>query len=282
MIIASNEACGQTKERCYTLFMLKTQTILDAQWIDVESPTASDFDSVVSLTGIDSQALADMLAPSLRHKIEFGERHAYIIFHFPAFKDSSTDDAAYELDFIIGKNYIVTVHYEKVDLFDELTDTNFSKDQSTPRNAIFFGLMDVLLSNFEEKLVEIDHRLRDVEKHMFGGKEKRTIFDLSEIVRHLVDFKKITAVYPEIFSSLHEKGKETFGEEFSILARTTGERFAKLHEKLSMLSETAHDLRETNNSLLSTKQNDTMTILTVVFITISLAIGAVLIWLELR
>ncbi|MDB5254339.1 MAG: Mg2 transporter protein CorA family protein magnesium transporter [Parcubacteria group bacterium] len=261
--------------------MLKTQTIRGAQWIDVESPTAADFDSVVSHTGIDSQALADMLAPSIRHKIEFGEKHAYLIFHFPAFKDSSTDDAAYELDFIIGENYIVTVHYEKVDLFDELTETNFSDDNISPRNSVFFGLIDILLSNFEEKLVEIDHRLRDVEKHMFSGKENRTIFDLSEIVRHLVDFKKITAVYPEIFASLEEKGISTFGKEFSELARMTGERFTKLHEKLTMLSETSHDLRETNNSLLSTKQNASMKNLTIVTIVASVIMGSILVWIEL-
>ncbi len=245
----------------------------EAFWIDLESPTREEVAESARAAGLETSTVEELLSPSLKHKVEFGENHAYIVLHFPAYGESKKDDAAYEVDFILTKNVVITTHYEKIEPLK-----NF-KPAEQDEHGLFFGLFGELLNNFEQKLSSVDHWVRDVEKKMFSGHEKETIFELSEASRHLIDFRKITAVYPEVLEALSTEGGEMFGKKFAHTAEVMSARFEKSKNKLDVLFETVHELRETNNSLLSTKQNESMKTLTWVTVVTSIVVGLALIWI---
>ncbi len=242
-------------------------------WIDLETPSKIEVREVAEVSGLESQTIEELLSPSLKHKVEFGKNHAYIVLHFPALGESKNGDAAYEVDFILTKNVIITARYERVEALEKFKPTDESE------NGIFFGLLGELLGNFEHKLSSVDHWVREVENKMFNGQEKQTILELSEASRHLIDFRKITAIYPDVFKTLGTEGGKIFGSKFSTLSAEILERFEKSKAKLDVLFETVHELRETNNALLSTKQNESMKTLTVVFITASVLVGIISIWI---
>jgi Mg2+ and Co2+ transporter CorA len=248
----------------------------EAFWIDLESPTPSEVAEAAKSAGLEAQQLEELLSPSLKHKVEFGDNHAYLILHFPAFGESKNDDTAYEIDFILTKNVLITTHYEKVESVHKF------KPEENDEPELFFGLFGELLGNFEQKLTSIDHWVRDIEKKMFSGHEKQTIFELSEASKHLIDFRKITSVYPEVLEALATDGSKVFGKKFAESALAMKERFLKSKTKLDMLFETVHELRETNNALVSTKQNESMKTLTWVTAITSIIVGISLIWLGIE
>jgi Mg2+ and Co2+ transporter CorA len=242
-------------------------------WIDLESPSGVEVREVTQISGLETQTVEELLSPSSKHKVEFGKNHAYIVLHFPSFGESKNGDAAYEVDFILTKKTIVTAHYEQVETLEKFRPTEESE------NGIFFGLLGELLGNFERKLSSVDHWIREIENKMFAGQEKKTILELSEASRHLIDFRKITAVYPDVFKSLKIEGEKIFGQKFGILSSEISERFEKSKAKLDVLFDTVHELRETNNALLSTKQNESMKTMTMVTIITTIIVGIVLIWI---
>jgi len=256
--------------------MLKKKTSGSITWIDLESPTDQEVEEAALAAGINVEAASDLLSPTTKHKIEFGETHAYVVLHFPAFRESRDGDAAYEVDFIITKNTIITTHYGEIEALDKLEIENAGEKE------LFVAILGELLGNFERKLSSIDHWVRDIEKKMFAGKEKEAIFALSEASRHLTDFKKITAVHAETFSSLEHGGEKIFGKKFAVGTRTLAERSNKAATKLSVLSEWASELRETNSALLNVKQNETMKMLTILTFISDIFIGGALIYLALN
>jgi len=256
--------------------MKKIYKYKGGEWIDLYSPTQNEVREAALIAGVDPSAVDELLSPSLRHKIQFNDNHAYIVLHFPAFKESERGDAAYEVDFILTKNVIITTHYEKIDAIESFQKTEENE------NGIFFGILGELLTNFEHKLSSVDHWIREIENKMFSGKEKQTIIELSEVARHLIDFRKITAVYPDVFQTMADEGGKLFGKKFTDLAKETIERFEKSRNKLEILADTARELRETNNSLLSTEQNQTMKTLTVVTVLATIVVGIALIWIGLQ
>ena len=249
----------------------------DVFWIDLESPSRDEVADAARAAKLDIHKVEELLSPSLKHKVEFGKEHPYlyIVLHFPAFGESKNGDAAYEVDFILTKQVVITARYERVESIEKFHPTEESE------TGIFFGLLGELLANFEHKLSSVDHWVRDIEKKMFEGQEKQTIIELSEASRHLIDFRKITAIYPEVFESLINEGGEIFGKKFSEKSKEMLERFEKSRAKLNMLFETVHELRETNNALLSTKQNESMKVLTKVTIIATILVGIALIWVGL-
>lgn len=241
--------------------------------MDLEKPSRVEISEAIQISGLDTQIVEELLSPSLKHKVEFGKDYAFLVLHFPAFDESKNGDAAYEVDFILTKNAVITTHYERVETLEKFKPTEEGG------NEIFFGILSELLGNFERKLSSVDHWVRELEKEMFAGQEKRTIMELSEASRHLIDFRKITAIYPDVFKSMESDGGKIFGQKFSKLSAELLERFEKSRAKLDVLFDTVHELRETNNALLSTKQNESMRTLTMVTIITSVIVGLVLIWI---
>ncbi|MDB5266293.1 MAG: Mg2 transporter protein CorA family protein magnesium transporter [Parcubacteria group bacterium] len=258
--------------------MLKKKSSKGATWIDLESPTEEEVRQAAEEAGVPIETAEDLLSPTSKHKIEFGENHAYLVLHFPSFKESRDGDAAFEVDFLITASTIITAHYGHVDVFDKIEIENDSESEK----ELFFTILGKLLENFERKLSSIDHWVRDIEKKMFSGKEKEAIFALSEASRHLTDFKKITAVYPDTFESLKKGGEKIFGKKFALGTSALSERSNKASTKLAVLSEWASELRETNSALLGIKQNETMKVLTVLTFISDVIIGGALIYLALN
>ena len=249
--------------------MITKRTVGTDTWIDLTNPTAEEVRELASEYHLSDRVVEDLTTPTLRHTVEFGEHNAYLVLHFPAFRDG--DDAAFEVDFVVGKNYLITAHYGE--------NRVMAQFRETPSTPAFFGLLHTLLNDFDAKLAEVDHWVRDTEKQMFDGAEKKTIFELSEASRHLIDFKKITAVYPDSFKELKEQGKQMFGNKFVELVDEVLASFGKAEAKMNLLSESVHELRETNSSVLSAKQNETMKTLTSVTVVATIIVGIALIWL---
>lgn len=256
--------------------MIRTYTHKHTTWIDLESPTESEVAQAATIAGVDPTVAEDLLTPTSKHKLEFGESHAYLVLHFPSFQESRGGDAAFEVDFLITKSAIITTHYSKLEAFE-----NFTPDD-TSELSTFSSLLGELLTSLERELSSVDHRVRETEKKMFSGHEKEAVFALSEASRHLTDFKKITAVYPETLSTLEAGGEKIFGKRFGLETRQLSERTNKISNKLSVLSEWTSELRETVSALLNIKQNATMLALTIFTVISDVFIGAALIYLALH
>ena len=70
-------------------------------------------------------------------------------------------------------------------------------------------------------------------------------------------------------------GKQFFGVEFIYHIKSISGEYYKLHDEIRVLRESLAELRATNNSLLTTKQNEIMKVLTIMaFVTFPLSVIA--------
>ena len=258
-------------------------TYKDAVWIDLYSPSADEVMNLAKEYGLSKEVADVLLSPSARHAVEFSDGHGFLVLHFPAFNEAANADAGFEIDFVVGDRFVITTRYGEIEALEKhhtaFDAPSLHKMPENPRNVLFFGILKSLFESLEEKLRAIDHSIRDIEQRIFTEKQSKTIFELSEASRHLIDFKKITSVWPDALDTLMQKGAEHFGPEF---AEQTAELIAhhdKLSQKAATLTEAAHELRETNATILSTKQNELMKVLTIFSVVIAVITGVVLIWL---
>lgn len=252
-------------------------------WIDLDRPKDHEVKEILAQFNINEALAPQLVSPSVRHTIEFGANYAYLALHFPVFKDAK-DDAAYEFDFVISPNLVITAHYSHlpfVEEFKESVKNGLASEYAEPRDAIFFGIINTLIADFDKKLVKVDHWVRGLERGMFTGSEKNTIFEISEASRHLIDFKKITAVYPSAFKELADKGLTIFGSEFAGGCSEILETLDKLQNKLDLLTDSVKELRNTNDAILTTKQNESMRVLSIAAVVVAALVGIALVWVGL-
>jgi magnesium transporter len=250
-------------------------------WIDLENPSREEVAEVVGEFGIDAAVAEEVLSPTRKPRIDLFDEYLFLILHFPALRHSHTTTTLQEIDFIVGKRYLITVHYDTVDAIDKFSqvfETNSVLNASPigdHAGFLFYFLIQKLYHSLEHELEYIESALESIENRIFAGNEKEMVRELSFYGRDLADIVKAIGYHEEVLSSLEIAGETLFGASFRFyLHRVLGE-YHRVRHGLSAAQHFFDELRETNNSLLSTKQNEVMKTFTVMaFITLPLSLVA--------
>ncbi|MFZ2832275.1 MAG: magnesium transporter CorA family protein [Minisyncoccia bacterium] len=254
--------------------MISRYTYKDLIWVDVQSPTHDEARLLMEEFNIHPLVAEELLSPTIRPKVDLYHDLIYLILHFPTISHKHDGGQDQEIDFIIGKKFIITAHYGLVDQlheFSKIFEVNSILDRSNigdHAGFILFYLLKDLYKMLDGELDHINHDFKEIQSKIFSGKERDMVNAISHINRDLLNFKQIVRPHKEVLESFEIAGKKFFGEEFSYYLRTITGEFYKISSILDGHRETVLDLRDTNDSLLTTKTNDIMKLLTIMSFTI--------------
>jgi magnesium transporter len=258
--------------------MITTQKMGTIAWVDALSPTNEEILQLQKIYNLNDSVTRDLMTPTLIPRIDECDKHLYIVLHFPANRHSHRENPQ-EIDFIIGKNYLITVHYDTIDtlylLFKAFEVGSILSDGSRFTHAfeLFFVVARKMYASVIDELSAIEDRFDFIEEAIFENREKEMVVAISRASRTLLDFKRILIPHEEVFYTLQEAGVRQLGVEFSkdvsIISKEYHRARNRIHDDIEALIE----LRETNNTLLSTKQNEIIKIFTILaFITFPLTL----------
>lgn len=250
-------------------------------WVDVESPTPEEVREIMEKYDIDPLVADELLLPTLKPHVDVYPNFIYLILHFPAFKHTHSGNVNQEIDFIIGKDFLITTRYDSVDplhKFSKVFEVNSVLDKSDigdHAGFLFFYMIRKLYKSLEHELEYIEDSLEIIEEDVFEGKEKEMVIALSNISRDLLNLKQALNPHQEILTSFSNAGKIFFGNDFGNHLNSIIGEYYRIKNSILVHTDTLYELRETNNSLLSTKQNEVMKVLTIMaFITFPLSLIA--------
>lgn len=237
-------------------------------WIDVEKPTHEEVRALMEEFDIHPMVADELLGPSLRPKVDHHENFIYLVLHFPAIRHSHGKSQTQEIDFIIGKKFLITVRYDAVDplhKFSKVFEVNSILDRSNigeHAGFLFFYMIRKIYASCIHELEIVRDQLGDAEDQIFNGKERAMVEQLSVINRDLLTFHRALRQHEVTLTSLAHAAEEFFGKEFRHWIENVLGEYLKVEEMFEDEKEVLANLRETNNSLLSTKTNDVMKVLT--------------------
>ncbi len=248
-------------------------------WVDLESPTSGEVKSLMKKYHIHPLVADELLRPTLRPKVDLYKDSIYLILHFPAFNPVTREYVGYEIDFIIGKNFFITAHYQTINIIVELAKS-FEADAilrasnlSQNVTSLFFYIVKQLYNISLKELDGIQIKIEKIEREMFlqTPAQHNLVRKISHVRRNILDFRRILSPHKEILSSFEYSGKKFFGAEFAHYLNNLIGEYYKVWNMLESSKETIGSLQETNDSLLS--NNDIMKVLTIMaFVTFPLAI----------
>ncbi len=255
----------------------------EATWIDLGSPTKEEIINLVKEWDIDTLVANELLSPSFRAKIDLFNEYAYLVLRFPSNRTgkSKSKKNSQEIDFIVGKNLLITVHYDTVYALHEF-EKKF-KESARDAGAIFYAILKELYGSLDYQLDLINEKINKAENNIFEGKERKMVEVLSQINRDLIDFHRDTFPHKDILGSFEAPARNFFGEEFKRFFRALNNDANKVQNTLKNSEEILRELRKTNDSLLTTKNNETMRHLTMMaFVTFPLTLLSSLFAIEAK
>ena len=249
-------------------------------WIDLEDPTENEVREIAKEFGVHKLVADELLTPSERAKVDPYDKYTYLIFHFP-FCDTNTHTCQeQEMDFIVGKKFIITTHYESIPALEEFKESfdqllGGHKRKITHSGFIFYHILLGLYVKLKKDLRLIGYRLGEIEDQIFLGNERQMVHELSLVSRVIIDFRRAVRHHENIIESFGVIALEFFNNKFNYYIDDLMGEYRKVANFLSANRETLAELRETNDSLVSTKMNEIMKNLTIMaFVTFPLSLLA--------
>lgn len=249
-------------------------------WLDIsftESKKIETIDQELHLHPFVARALP---VPIKRPRIEEYDDYIFIVLHFPVFDKKTRKTNAVELDFLVSRDKIISIHPQEIPalkiFFDDCNVQDYLKKQYFKGAGILLlSILDKLIDSCLPMLDHIQDNIDKIEAQVFGGKEKEMLNEIALVKRDLINFRRSIKPQRSVLEILAKKAKRFFANELTHLAQEVVGSNIRVWNTLENHKEMISAIEETNNSLLSYKLSAIVQILTVVsFITFPLAVIA--------
>lgn len=250
-------------------------------WVDLESPTREELRAIIDEFEISPEVEEEIVSPTPYPLMTATPEYAYLILHFPT-ADSAGGARNQEIDVIVGKKFLITARYEVIPSLIGLRKAFEAEEllgipTKDPGPALVERVLRHLYQAMAEETERIARLLEKVEQDIFSGKERQTVRTISELGRVLLRFETTLARHGDPLDQFLDELEESFlGKKFAKeAARVRAER-AHVAALVTSFRAVARELRTTNDSLLSSSQNEVMkifTVMTVAFLPLTFIAG---------
>lgn len=242
--------------------MITTYTYKNLSWLDVESPNQDDVTLLIKKYSLHPLVGEELLSPTRKSKVDIYKNYIFLALHIPIRTKVGSKYVVIEkeIDFIISNKFIITSRDEVIEplhSFARVFETNSILDKNglgDHAGIIFYYMMKKIYNHMNEDLENIKDALSDSEDHIFIGHERKMVEVLSELSRELIDFKQTSKLHKDVLESFSDLQEDFFGTSFQHFIDDLRMDYATVHELVISNRELLNDLRDTNDSLLSTKQ----------------------------
>lgn len=239
-------------------------------WLNINNPSGKEIEFLRKKYKFNFEHLKASLGKSIsqRADVSMGEDYIFLILHFPQFNGGKNIIAG-EIDFFIGKNYLITMHNNVSSLnhFFDLCKKNNQDLLSYKIESSAILLYEILQQQINEIYALLDKNSIDsstAEDSIFDYKQKKATSEILTIRRNIINIRKIMLNHKEIL-------KQLLNFETSILpTKELNDHYDDLIEHTSRIWDILNNQREmiealhdTNDSLMNYQISDIMKTLTI-------------------
>lgn len=248
-------------------------------WLEVVSPTAEEVRELIEECGIPPEYAGDLTTTTPKTEVFAKKGFLKITLDFPIVKRTDLKNP-HEIKFLVTKHYFITIRFEEIEAVHRFTKEyevlcllGKTGKKQLRTDVLFLTMLDYLYQHMHAKLDYLDTRLKDTEEEIFDGHEKEMVFELSQIGRRLISFRQTIGAHENALDNLANSLATAFGKVDKNKIEELEHHYRSLNRHLFALNSVLADLKDTNNALLSTKQNEIMKLFTILaFITFPLTL----------
>ncbi len=230
--------------------------------------------------GVNARIEEEIISPTpYPISITFPE-YQYMVLHFPTAQGTDTTRSQ-EVDFIVGKKFLITARYEVVEPLhnlhrvfeaEELLGVPGSESQA---EVLVEQILRRLYGAISSEAEQVLRMLERIEQDIFTGKERVTVRAISNVSRILLRFDTVLARHKDPLTDFLSELTKTpfFGKKFEEHAERIEAEREHAAALVASYRAVASELRITNDSLLTSSQNAVMKTLTIMaFVTFPLTL----------
>jgi magnesium transporter len=233
-------------------------------WVDVTDPAKSDLEKLGQSFPIHHLTLEDCSKTGNRVKLEQFNEYIFIITY--GLESGKKGPLAFQMNFVLGKNFLVTVHKEKIPSFDSLKSDSKRLQGLLSKGPDFLmhHLMDMEVDFYFPVLDEIEDEIDELEEDVYRNIDHKVLGRLFRLKRQLLTIRKRTGPQKEVVLMLTQKSFPFISEHASAYYRDIYDHIIRINESIDDYREILSNTLEVHLSLVSNRMNEVMKALTIV------------------
>src|SRR5438270_4525770 len=241
-------------------------------WIHLDAPTADEANMLADRFGWHPLDIEDVLSKRQRPKIDeyADDGYLFAVLHFPVYDKAIQRLNAGELDLFLGPDYLVTLPavellpvtrlFRRCEEDEELRDRLFSKGSG----RLLYEVLDDLFDYCFPILDKIAHKLDSIEDAMFEERAEDVVRDISNVKQEIISYRKIIKPERSTLRLLERRVERFLPEELELYFDDIVDAAERIWDLLDNYKEVVEALEDTNESVISHRQNRILLILTLV------------------
>jgi len=248
-------------------------------WLEVVSPTPDEVRQLIAECDLPREFSNDLTTPTPKTEVFAKNGFLKITLDFPIVRRTDINHP-HEIKFLVTKTHLITIRFEDIEAIHRFTKEyevlcmlGGKGKRKIQTSTLFLTMLNYLYAAMHAKLDYLEVRLKDIEEQIFDGKEKEMVFELSQISRRIIAFRQTIGAHDNALEKLPASLKAAFGKDNDAKVDELEHHYRSLNRHLYALASVLDDLKDTNNALLYTKQNEIMKLFTILaFITFPLTL----------
>lgn len=229
-------------------------------WIDIVKPTEKDLEWLKKKYHFHPVILEELKEPSARPRVEGYDNYLYFIYQFPVFDEIEMVSRRNEIDILVTKRDVITVHYEGLQALEEakrsFSRPSVRKEAFRSQMHLTYFILKKLIEFSQRQLDHIDEKVEAVAKKLFKNHEKEVLREISYLKRDLSEYRIIVRSQEHFIKSLLEAGVKFWGTESRVYLHDVLGDYIKLANQLEDYRQAVSDFEDTNNQLMNIKTTE--------------------------
>jgi magnesium transporter len=246
-------------------------------WLHFDTPNEEELQFLQKHLKIHDLTMEDIVQQNQRPKLDSFADYVYLAVH-PCLRKKSWQIEPSELDLLLGKSWIVSVHYSPL---PGLIENSYLHDRiplalSRGPDFLLYTLLDLVVDAYFPLLDEIEDEIDSLEDRLLARANPMDINRLLALKRSLVRIRRAVSPQREVFNQLTRHDFPFIRPEYLVYFRDVYDHLIRIVEELDSLRDILSNVLEIYLASNSNQLNVTMKRLTAwgtIFIVITAIAG---------
>ncbi|MGE3513350.1 MAG: magnesium/cobalt transporter CorA [Vicinamibacterales bacterium] len=247
-------------------------------WVDLASPSIPESLVLSDTFAFHPLSVEDAMSVLQYPKIEPYDGYLYVVLHGIDFRQAEHGFATHDVDFFLGRNFLVTVHDGNSRSIAALRD-------HCPRNpslmgegpvALFHRIVDAMVDHYRPEVEKLDLALDALEDQVFASGEQGLVREILDEKRDVASLRRVVIPQRDVVGRIARREFVDISSEMALRFRDVYDHLVRLNDEAYIFQDRITGILDAHLSSISNRLNRVMkilTVLTTVFMPLTLLSG---------
>jgi magnesium transporter len=235
-------------------------------WVDLAAPTPDEARVLSGVFHFHPLSIEDALSEIHSPKVEQYPGYLYLILHGIDFDRAERQFATRDVDFFLGRNYLVTAHDERSRSIAKLRTICDEHEHVLAEGpaAVMHRIVDSMVDNYRPEIDALEEEIDKLEEDAIVGRQADLMSKILAVKRDLASLRRVVIPQRDVVGRLARREFPLINDEITYRFRDVYDQFVRLSEEAILFQDRITGVLDAHLSSVSHRLNVVVKVLTVI------------------